>query len=182
MLIQAYNDNWIGDFNEIKEVLIEALINLKISIEHVGSTSIPQLAAKPIIDIDIVFDASIEFEDIKKGLEKIGYYHNGNQGIPNREVFKRRKMFVIRGVLDAIAHHLYVCPIDSEECQRHILFRDYLMTHEDARIQYQNIKYELAKEANQDRKKYAELKEIKAGNFINTIIEKAKIDKITNIG
>lgn len=180
MLIQAYNKSWISNFNAIKKVLNEALTNLNISIEHVGSTSIPKLAAKPIIDIDIVFDAPTEFDDIKKRLEKIGYYHNGNQGIPNREVFKRHKMFVVKGVLDALVHHLYVCPIDSEEFQRHILFRDYLMKNEEARTQYQNLKYELAKEAHQDRKKYAELKEIRAGNFVNMIIAKAKKDKIMN--
>lgn len=173
MLIQAYQKSWIEDFHEIKKVIADALINLKISIEHVGSTSISGLAAKPIIDIDIVFDKSVEFDEIKRRLEEIGYSHNGNQGIPQREVFKRGKMDATRGVLDAIVHHLYVCPIDSEELQRHILLRDYLIANEEARIQYQNLKYDLAEEAQQDRKKYAQLKEVKANSFINTIIEKA---------
>jgi GrpB-like predicted nucleotidyltransferase (UPF0157 family) len=170
MLIQKYNPNWIKDFNDIKKALTEALINLHVPIEHVGSTAIPNLAAKPIIDIDIVFDTTKEFEAIKKGLEKIGYYHNGNQGIPDREVFKRAQTDAKHEKLDSITHHLYVCKRDSEALQRHILFRDYLITHEDARIEYQNIKYALAEEANQDKKKYAELKEGKAGEFIDGII------------
>jgi GrpB-like predicted nucleotidyltransferase (UPF0157 family) len=174
MLIQAYTKNWIEDFNQISKVINNALAHLNISIEHVGSTAVPELAAKPIIDIDIAFRKDVGFDDVKKGLEKIGYYHNGNQGIPNRHVFKRGKTAALHGVLDTIVHHLYVCPIDSEEVEKHILFRDYLRTNEDARVQYQNLKYAIAEEVKQDRKKYAEVKEVKASAFINAIIEKAR--------
>ncbi len=173
MLIQVYNERWVEDFNNIKTVIQKTLINLNVEIEHIGSTSIPELAAKSIIDIDIVFGKHVEFDEIKMRLEKIGYYHNGNQGIPNREVFKRGKT-AVHDVLDSIVHHLYVCPTDSDELQRPILLRGYLIANEEARVQYQNLKYEIAEEANQDRKKYAQLKEVRAGDFINTIIEKAK--------
>ncbi len=177
MLIQEYKESWIADFNQIRQIIDEALIDLKVSIEHVGSTSIPALAAKPIIDIDIVFAKNVEFDEIRLGLERIGYIHAGNQGIAEREVFKRSKTAQTHQILDFIAHHLYVCPIESKELQRHILFRDYLMANKDARVEYQNMKYEIAADANQDRKKYAQLKEVKAANFINSIIEKAKIGK-----
>jgi GrpB-like predicted nucleotidyltransferase (UPF0157 family) len=177
MLIQKYNPSWITDFNNIKNVITEALTNLNVHIEHIGSTSIPNLAAKPIIDIDIIFDTPKDFETIKSRLEKIGYYHNGNQGIPNRDVFKRDKSDAKHEILDLITHHLYVCPSDSAELQRHLLFRDYLKSNEEARIQYQNLKYALAEEANQDRKKYAALKEEKGNAFINAIIALAKQSK-----
>ncbi len=65
------------------------LNGLGYTIEHVGSTSVPNLDAKPIIDIDIVFTESKTLPMIKAALEAIGYYHNGNQGIEDREVFKR---------------------------------------------------------------------------------------------
>ena len=174
MLIQKYNPNWIKDFNDIKKAISEALLNPNVRIEHMGSTSVPDLAAKPIIDIDMVFDTPEEFEAIKKGLEEIGYYHNGNQGIPNREVFKRNNTDAKHKILDSIAHHLYVCPSDSAELQRHILFRDSLLVNEDARMQYQKIKYALAEEAHQDRKNYAALKTEKAQPFIDALIEKQK--------
>jgi GrpB-like predicted nucleotidyltransferase (UPF0157 family) len=174
MLIQEYKESWVDDFSEIKKILQGTLQNLNISIEHVGSTAVPQLAAKPIIDIDIVYDAHTKFEDIRKGLELIGYCHNGNQGILHREVFKRTKTEDVKSVLDKIVHHLYVCPTDSEAFQRHILFRDYLRTNDTARVEYQNLKYIVANAANQDKKKYAELKEIMANDFINLIIECAK--------
>ena len=174
MLIQAYQNSWIKDFNDISKVIHDALIGLKVSIEHIGSTAIPNLAAKPIIDIDVVYDKNSDIDIIKRRLENIGYYHNGNQGIPNRDVFKRLKMSDKHAVLDVIVHHLYVCPTDSEEWQKHILFRNYLIRHENTRIQYQNLKFLIAEEARQERKKYAALKEIKVRNFINDIIEKAK--------
>jgi GrpB-like predicted nucleotidyltransferase (UPF0157 family) len=174
MLLQEYKESRIEDFNEIKKVIAEALLNHPVSIEHVGSTAIPQLAAKPIIDIDIVYAENAAFDELKIRLEKIGYYHAGNQGVAGREVFKRVKTAGKHNVLNFIVHHLYACPANREELQRHISFRDYLIKNEEARVQYQNLKYEIAEEANQDRKKYAQLKEVKATAFINSIIEKAK--------
>lgn len=171
MLIQEYKETWAEDFKAIKGVINDAFTNLNISIEHIGSTAVPKLAAKPIIDI--VYGNDVPFETIKSGLEKIGYYHNGNQGMANREVFKRKNEWSKHQILDTITHHLYVCPVDSEELQRHITFRNYLIDNEAARTEYQKLKYEIAEAANQDKKQYAALKEVKARAFINYIIEKA---------
>jgi GrpB-like predicted nucleotidyltransferase (UPF0157 family) len=168
MLIQEYNKGWIENFHKISQVINESLFNLHVSIEHVGSASVPELAAKPIIDIDVVFASNVEFDMIKMSLEQIGYINTGNQGIPGREVFKRDKLITKHEILDFIAHHLYVCPKDSDEFKKHILFRDYLMVHKEARFRYQNLKYRIAEVVNQDRKKYAQLKEQKASNFINS--------------
>lgn len=181
MLIQAYQESWVEDFHQIKKVLELTLVHLDISIEHVGSTSVPLLAAKPIIDIDIILGEQGTLEEVKNRLAPIGYYHNGDQGIPNREAFKRVEMTAPHSVLDSIAHHLYVCPKDSEELHRHILFRDYLRANEEARLQYQQLKYTIAAEAHQDRKQYAQLKEERARKFIYDIVEKAKSVKHSNI-
>jgi GrpB-like predicted nucleotidyltransferase (UPF0157 family) len=177
MLIHEYKESWIEDFTKIKNAIAVALVNLPVSIEHIGSTAIPQLAAKPIIDIDIVYDNRTAFDELKIRLAKIGYCHAGNQGITGRDVFKRDKTAGRHTILDSIVHHLYVCPADSEELQRHISFRDYLIGNEEARVQYQRLKYEIAAEADQERKKYAQLKEVKAKEFVNTIIAKAKREK-----
>jgi GrpB-like predicted nucleotidyltransferase (UPF0157 family) len=173
MVLHEYNERWSKDFMRIKSVLIEALSGIEISIEHIGSTSVPQLAAKQIIDIDVIFYDKGEFELLKRALRKIGYFHNGNQGIINREVFKREESIERHNILDSIAHHLYVCPNDSEELKRHILVRDFLIANEAAKMEYQNLKYEIAKEANQDKKRYAQLKEMKSKYFVDTIIEQA---------
>lgn len=89
MLIKAYTANWIKNFTDIKREIKNWLAGLDCTIEHVGSTSVPNLDSKPIIDIDIIFSNKLDFERIKSGLEKAGYYHNGNQGIEDRDVFKR---------------------------------------------------------------------------------------------
>ena len=149
------------------------LTGIKYCIEHVGSTSVPHLDSKPIIDIDIIYPDPSDFQKITSGLEKLGYYHNGNQGIQDREVFKRDGKLT-NGVLDTIKHHLYVCPIDSKALERHILSRNYLRKNEWARLKYQQMKYELAEKANQDRRTYATLKEVYINDFIDSIIEEEK--------
>ena len=151
------------------------------TIEHVGSTSVPKLDSKPIIDIDIIYSKQLDFEKIKLGLLNLGYYHNGNQGIEDRDVFKRNGKFP-KEILDTIKHHLYVCPIDSKALQRHILSRNFLRKNDWARVEYQQMKYELAKKANQDKKVYAILKELHANDFIDSIIEEEKTNAQQCIG
>ncbi len=179
MLIEKYRSSWIKDFEDLKREIENGLHGLDFTIEHVGSTSVPNLDAKPIIDIDIIYSKQPDFEKIKFGLEKIGYYHNGNQGIEDREVFKRNNKLTNK-ILDTITHHLYVCPTDSEALERHILSRNFLRKNEWARIIYQKMKYELAEKANQDRKKYAELKEQNVNDFIDSMIEKEKNERTTS--
>jgi GrpB-like predicted nucleotidyltransferase (UPF0157 family) len=169
MLIEKYNPAWVNQFKDIKSQLEAVLRELACSIEHVGSTSVPNLDSKPIIDIDIVYQAKPDFEKIKQGLEKIGYYHNGNQGLEGREVFKRSGQ-LSNEVLDYIKHHLYVCPRDSKALERHLLSRNHLRKNEEARIKYQQMKYALAEQSNQDRKKYQELKELYVNDFIDSMI------------
>ena len=173
MLIIEYKPEWVANFELIKKKLSECLAGLCISIEHIGSTSVIGLSAKDIIDIDIIFND--DFESLKKRLESIGYYHNGNQGIEGREVFKREGK-IRDSVLDSITHHLYVCRFDCLEYQRHILFRNYLRKSEQARLFYMNQKISLAQSCNEDKKTYAALKQLKLNSFIDYIVELSKED------
>lgn len=173
-LIEKYSTDWPSQFLEIKNELKVKIGSVSYEIEHVGSTSVPNLDSKPIIDIDIIYTQQAEFDTIKFELEKVGYYHNGNQGVPDRDVFKRNGL-IINKTLDKIIHHLYVCPINSKELERHLLFRNYLRNNDWARIAYQTLKYELAEKSNQDKKVYAFLKENHLTYFFETIIEKQKM-------
>ena len=173
MLIEKYSSNWIKDFADLQREIVNVLHGLEFNIEHVGSTSVPNLDSKPIIDIDIVYSNLADFEKIKFGLEKAGYYHNGNQGIDDRDVFKRNGKYT-NEILDKVKHHLYVCPINTKALERHILLRNFLRKNDWARLEYQKMKYELAEKANQDKNKYAELKELNVNHFIDSIIEKEK--------
>lgn len=173
MLIKKYTSNWITDFQNLKCEIEKGLSGTGYHIEHVGSTSVPNLDSKPIIDIDIIYYNDSEFEKIMSGLLKMGYCHYGNQGIEKRDVFKRDGNSWNQ-VLDSISHHLYVCPNDSEPLERHILMRNFLRNNDWARIKYQEMKYELAEKANQDRKLYAHLKELHVNEFIDEIIKEEK--------
>lgn len=168
-LIQPYQAKWAEDFQYLSKQLYEVLAGLPIRIEHVGSTAVVGLAAKPIIDIDIVFPQAISFDSVRTKLEAAGYYHNGNQGIVDREVFKRTGLNS-HPVFDSIVHHLYVCPDNSAELNRHLRFRDALRANEALRMQYQSLKLELALQAGQEHKRYAALKEINAATFIQGVL------------
>jgi GrpB-like predicted nucleotidyltransferase (UPF0157 family) len=170
MLIEVYNPGWEKDFEELSAAIRAAVQGLPVSIEHIGSTAVPGLAAKPVIDIDIIFDGRDQFGPIKYRLEQAGYLHKGNQGIEDREVFKRSGVGHKHPVLDFIVHHLYVCVAGSEGLLRHIVLRDHLLANAGARMEYQNLKYAIAEEAGQDRKQYAELKEVRTKSFIDAII------------
>jgi GrpB-like predicted nucleotidyltransferase (UPF0157 family)/REP element-mobilizing transposase RayT len=177
MLLQKHQPRWATDFNRIKKVIVEHLQIPGTGVEHIGSTAIQGLAAKPIIDIDLVYQHPASFEAVKAGLEELGYYHNGNQGIAGREVFKREKQQRNHPVLDFIDHHLYACQADGEELQRHLLFRDFLRANEKERKEYESMKYKIAAMARQDRKAYAELKEAMARDFVEEVMLKAKAEK-----
>src|SRR5210317_917971 len=115
VLVNDYDPEWPAQFAVIAEIISEALAGIPHRIEHVGSTAVPGLAAKPIIDIDIVYVIDGDFLKIGKCLYAIGYMHNGDEGIPSREAFKRVHTNTPSRILDSISHHLYVCPADSAE-------------------------------------------------------------------
>ncbi len=173
MLIKKYTARWIKSFADLKHEIEKCLEGIEHRIEHVGSTSVPELDAKDIIDIDIIYQDETDFEKIKAGLESLGYYHNGDQGIIGREAFKRSGSSM-HHILDGITHHLYVCHIGSKALERHLLFRDFLRKHAWARLKYQQMKYDLAVEANQNKERYAVLKEARANDFIDSVIELEK--------
>lgn len=175
MLIEKYSAGWINDFADLKSEIEKGLGGLSYLIEHVGSTSVLNLDAKPIIDIDIIYENKSEFEKIKSRMIQIGYFHNGDQGIENREVFKRSGKLK-NPILDRINHHLYVCLMYSKGLDRHILSRNYMRKNDWARLKYQKMKYELAIRANQNKKLYDQLKELNVNKFIDEIIEAEKIN------
>lgn len=172
MLIERYNRNWVTQFKALKEELSRSLTSF-ITIEHVGSTSIPGMFAKPIIDIDIEISSMDNFQILNHELEKIGYKHVGDMGIAGREAFKRKANQ--DSVLDKIEHHLYVCPSDSKEYRRHILFRDYLRNNMDTVEEYNRIKLDILKKYGENnREKYVEIKDKKYRYFFEDIIRKAE--------
>lgn len=167
VVVESYNPEWKLDFLKIKEELDIVLRNLVLSIEHVGSTSVEGLSAKPIIDIDVVIEDRSLLDEVITALNSIGYTHEGNQGIEGREAFKYQGKEHLR------KHHLYVCAKDAFELKRHIGFRDYLRKNPKAVETYSEIKTEGAKRFPYDMDSYIDYK----SGFIEQIYEIIGVSK-----
>jgi GrpB-like predicted nucleotidyltransferase (UPF0157 family) len=140
-------------------------------IEHVGSTAVPDLAAKPTIDIIIVIPDMSVFPEVVNALGTLGYQHFGDQDVRGREVFKKTTTAPQEHGQEQTspAHHLYVCPEGSESLEHMIRFRDYLRTHRRARRRYASLKKRLARKYRNDRVAYTEAKT----GFVMSILESA---------
>ena len=134
VIVLPYDSAWKTAFEDIRAELDAALGNLAIAIEHVGSTSVVGMSAKPIIDIDVVIPDYTAFDAVVQTLAKIGYTHEGDLGIKDREAFKYTDKPHLQ------KHHLYVCPQNSAELHRHITFRDFLRRNPDAVKTYSAVK------------------------------------------
>ena len=139
VIVLPYDATWKSAFEAIKNELESAIGDLAVGIEHVGSTSVEGMSAKPCIDIDVIIRDYSVFDAVVKRLERIGYIHEGNLGIKDREAFKYSDKIHLQ------KHHLYVCPQYSEELYRHITFRDFLRNHPEAVKQYSLVKERAAK-------------------------------------
>ena len=134
VVVLPYDKGWKTDFERIKQELEAAIGHLIVAIEHVGSTSVEGLSAKPCIDIDVVIRDYSVFDAVVENLAAIGYQHEGDLGIREREAFRYDGKPHLR------QHHLYVCPQNSAELHRHMVFRDFLRTHPDAVKTYGAVK------------------------------------------
>ena len=134
VIVLPYSEIWKSDFEKIRAELEQAIGDLITGIEHVGSTSVEGLSAKPCIDIDVIIPDNTVFDAVVTRLESIGYIHEGDLGIKDREAFKYTDKPHLQ------THHLYVCPSHSEELRRHITFRDFLRNNPEAAKEYGETK------------------------------------------
>lgn len=148
VVVLPYDAKWKSDFESIKQEIENAIGPFIIGVEHVGSTSVEGLSAKPCIDINVVIEDYTVFDEVVHQLEAIGYIHEGNLGIEDREAFK----YLNKPHLQT--HHLYVCPRNSRELHRHITFRDFLKNTPEAAKKYGAVKEEAALLFPDDIEKY----------------------------
>lgn len=158
--VAEYDPAWPEQFRHLARRAADALGGLAVTIEHVGSTSVPGLAAKPVIDLDVV----VRREDVRRAIDRLaasGYVHRGEQGVPGREAF--------RAPPGDPKHHLYVCVPDSPGLRDHLLFRDYLRAHPQTAREYAALKRDLALRHRDDRGAYQDAK----GAFIDAVARRA---------
>ncbi len=164
-----YDPTWAENFQRLKSIYLESLGDLLIEVEHVGSTAVPGLCAKPHLDIDLVIENYSSFRDVIDVLGTLGYRYQGDFGIEGREAFKRKDEKVPWDGSDSreYSHHLYVCPKNSRELKRHLAFRDHLLENEECRKRYADLKRRLVKKYRDDREAYTEGKT----KFIERVLE-----------
>ena len=158
--IQHYDPLWPQQFETLRSRIAAVLGVLAAAIEHVGSTAVPGLSAKPVIDIDILLQSASDLALVINRLSSLGYDHRGNLGIAGREAFRTPP--------HGFAHHLYVCPPGSEEYKRHLAFRNYLRTHPEDAYAYDTLKRHLADKFRADRDSYTLAK----SKFITEILRR----------
>lgn len=151
--VVPYNPVWKIEFEKAAQAYSKLLRGLEVNIEHVGSTSIEGLWAKPILDIDIIVPNSKVSQLVIERLESVQYKHVGNQGVKNREVLKYSKD---NAFVTWMNHHLYVCIDNTENINNHLLLRQHLRQNREAVEAYSHLKRELASRFPNDIDAYIE--------------------------
>ena len=143
-----YDSQWPKQFLKLKANLWPRIEDLAMAFEHVGSTAVPGLSAKPILDIDVVIESAKTLPAISARLWKAGYVHCGNLGVDGREAFKSST--------SSVSHNLYVCLADGEALRNHLTVREYLRANSAARDLYAQLKRDLAERYPDSIDKYVE--------------------------
>lgn len=149
IIVVDYNANWSNQYEQEKQQVLLALGNTVTNIQHIGSTSVPGLAAKPVIDMLLGLSQIPPLPKQISNLEAIGYRYYGELGIPGRHYFRKGM---------PRTHQIHAVLTDSEFWQSHILFRDFLRNNSQAAQRYEILKRKLAQEFECDRTSYTNSK------------------------
>lgn len=166
IVIEEYTPNWTLQFTKEQKIIKNIMGDAAIAIEHIGSTSVTGLSAKPILDMMVGVRTLNDIDMFIEPLKAIGYEHVLHEKFPNRRFFRK-------GLWRAGTHHLHIYQYGSEEWNHNLLFRDYLRNHSNMRQQYEQLKKELANKHRFDRVAYTNAK----APFILDIIKKAKKER-----
>jgi GrpB-like predicted nucleotidyltransferase (UPF0157 family) len=162
VLVQDYDPSWPDAFLKLAALVKATLGSLVVAVEHIGSTAVPGLAAKPIIDFDVVLASPADLPQAIGRLASIGYAHEGDLGIAGRHAF--------RSPPGEPRHHLYVLADGADELTRHIEFRDTLRANEDLRDEYAALKRRIARTHEGDRNSYTQGKSVFVGSIVGVRI------------
>lgn len=165
VVVVPYDTAWPAAFERLRDRIAPALGELAVGIEHVGSTAVPGLDAKPIIDVDVVIHHAEDFAEVARRLGELGYAHLGDLGIVGREAF--------RATAGPPRHHLYVCAAGGAALRAHLTLRDALRADPRLAASYAALKRELAERFRDDRDSYAEGKTA----FITSVLLDERTDR-----
>ena len=165
--VSDYDPNWANEFEKEATNLKKIFGGELLEIQHIGSTSIPGMDAKPIIDILMVAQDIQKIDCFNQKMQYAGYSPKGENGIPGRRFF-------IKGDELHHTHHLHVFQKGHADVVRHLNFRDYLIAHPEEANEYSHLKKALANRYPLDIDSYQSGKE----QFIRDIDRKAKVWRI----
>jgi GrpB-like predicted nucleotidyltransferase (UPF0157 family) len=163
--IVEYDPKWAALYTEERARILAAIGHLNLSIEHIGSTAVVGLGAKPIIDIMVGIDRLSDAQWCVEPLSRLGYRYQ-----PEHEVTMPERRYFGKGEPPKEQHyHLHMVEKGGEFWRRHLAFRDYLRTHPETSRQYCELKKKLASQYGSDRESYTEAKTA----FIESVVAKA---------
>jgi GrpB-like predicted nucleotidyltransferase (UPF0157 family) len=167
--LAPYTNHWQRLFEEEKVRIQTAIGRWVLDIQHVGSTAIPGIVAKPILDIGVAVESFEKASVCIEPMERLGYEYRGENGIPRRHFF-------VMG--DPRTHHVHVNEILGRDWENQIFFRDYLILHPEFAKQYTTLKLRLAERFPTDREAYLEGK----APFIERVLRLARSERANGIG
>lgn len=161
--VVSYNPNWKDMYKEESEKIENMLNDIIIDIHHIGSTAIPGIKAKPVIDILVEVKNIEGVDQYNHKMKELGYEAMGEYGIPKRRFFRKGE--------NKRTHHIHIFQTGNEEIERHINFKEYLIAHPDKAREYSKLKEKLSNKYTYDVKNYTNSK----SDFIKEIDKKAKL-------
>lgn len=164
VVVVDYDPTWRDAFKRVRDFVAPVVADCAVAIEHVGSTAVPGLAAKPIIDVDVVVASPVTARTAIDRLATIGFEHRGDLGVPGREAFTRHP--------DLFPANVYVVLRTCTAYRNHIALRNYLRAHPQAATEYGALKKELAQKFPDDIDSYVDGKT----DFIVGVLELAGLE------
>ena len=158
-----HDPNWRQEFENEAKRIADALESNVMDVHHIGSTAIPDIYAKPVVDILLVVSSHADLDAKKAAMEALGYEAFGEFGIPTRRYFRKDNAEGDR------THQVHAFEAGSPQIARHLAFRDHMIAHPEAAQEYSGLKQKLAAEHPDDIEAYMDGKD----TFIQEIDRRA---------
>jgi GrpB-like predicted nucleotidyltransferase (UPF0157 family) len=167
--LSDYNPEWSNLFQQEKDVISSTLEDKLLGVEHIGSTAIPGIKSKPILDLMIAIKSLNDWEELKEPLGELGYeFRRDSRSLQQHILF-------VKGPEEKRTHYLKVAEINSDFWKEHILFRDYLIAHPDKAKEYENLKMTMLKAHEGNRDPYTKGKEVFVKDVLRLAGYKGKV-------
>ena len=153
VLMESYDPDWTRQFAREAALILSVLGGTAIDVHHIGSTAIPGIYAKPVLDLLLVVQSVDTLDNKQSAIEALGYEARGEYGIPGRRFYRRDNADGDR------THQVHAFETGSPQIARHLAFRDYIIAHPDAAEAYSDLKRELAAKHPNDIEAYMDGKD-----------------------